>query len=111
MILQLARFYRDARDGLSRLAWLMAAVQLVNQSGTMVVFFLSLYLTRRLGFLENQAGQVGSAYGLGMLLGTITGGVLSDQLGAPGLMVNVIVLWNTFYMDAALSKLRLKGMK
>lgn len=32
-----------------------------------------------------------------------------DQLGSLGLMVNVIVLWNTFYIDAALSKLRSKG--
>jgi len=29
-----------------------------------------------------------------------------DQLGALGLVLNVIVLWNTIYMDAALSQLR-----
>ncbi len=29
-----------------------------------------------------------------------------EQLGALGLVVNVIVLWNTYYMDAAISKLR-----
>lgn len=29
-----------------------------------------------------------------------------DQLGALGLVVNVLVLWNTRYMDAALSHLR-----
>ena len=29
-----------------------------------------------------------------------------DQLGALGLVVNVIVLWNTLYMDAALAQLR-----
>jgi hypothetical protein len=32
-----------------------------------------------------------------------------DQLSALGLVVNVIVLWNTIYMDAALSQLRLEG--
>src|SRR6202047_872146 len=32
-----------------------------------------------------------------------------DQLGALGLAVNVIVLWNTIYMDAALSQLRTEG--
>lgn len=32
-----------------------------------------------------------------------------DQLGALGLVVNVIVLWNTLYMDAALAKLRADG--
>ena len=29
-----------------------------------------------------------------------------DQLGALGLVVNVIVLWNMIYMDAALNQLR-----
>jgi Tn3 transposase DDE domain len=32
-----------------------------------------------------------------------------DQLGALGLVVNVIVLWNTLYMDAALNRLRAEG--
>jgi len=32
-----------------------------------------------------------------------------DQLGALGLVVNVIVLWNTIYMDAALNQLRSEG--
>jgi len=34
-----------------------------------------------------------------------------DQLGALGLVVNVVVLWNTLYMDAALAHLRLKGVE
>ncbi len=32
-----------------------------------------------------------------------------DQLGALGLVVNVIVLWNTIYMDAVLDQLRVEG--
>jgi hypothetical protein len=32
-----------------------------------------------------------------------------DQLGALGLVLNVIVLWNTIYMDAALTQLRAEG--
>ena len=32
-----------------------------------------------------------------------------DQLGALGLVVNVLVLWNTSYMDAAISHLRHQG--
>ncbi|MBV8917195.1 MAG: Tn3 family transposase, partial [Bradyrhizobium sp.] len=34
-----------------------------------------------------------------------------DQLGALGLVVNVIVLWNTLYMDAALNQLRAEGFE
>jgi TnpA family transposase len=32
-----------------------------------------------------------------------------DQLGALGLVVNAIILWNTMYMDAALGQLRVEG--
>jgi hypothetical protein len=32
-----------------------------------------------------------------------------DQLGALGLVVNVLVLWNTVYMEAALKQLRAEG--
>jgi hypothetical protein len=32
-----------------------------------------------------------------------------DQLGALGLVVNIIVLWNTLYMDAAFQQLRAEG--
>ena len=34
-----------------------------------------------------------------------------DQLGALGLVVNAIVLWNTRYIDAALSELRREGLQ
>ncbi|MBM4029666.1 MAG: Tn3 family transposase, partial [Planctomycetes bacterium] len=34
-----------------------------------------------------------------------------DQLGALGLVVNVIVLWNTLYMEAALNQLRSEGTR
>jgi hypothetical protein len=34
-----------------------------------------------------------------------------DQLGALGLIVNAVVLWNTIYTDAALNQLRMEGFK
>ncbi|RPJ27689.1 MAG: Tn3 family transposase, partial [Planctomycetaceae bacterium] len=34
-----------------------------------------------------------------------------DQLGALGLVVNVLVLWNTRYMDAALNYLHSQGLE
>jgi Tn3 transposase DDE domain len=34
---------------------------------------------------------------------------MEDQLGALGLVLNCITLWNTFYMNAALSQLRGQG--
>jgi len=32
-----------------------------------------------------------------------------DQLGALGLVLNAVVLWNTFYMDLAVKQLRTDG--
>jgi MFS family permease len=74
--------YRDSFAGLPRPAWLLAAVLLINTSGTMVVFFMALYLTRHLGWPAGMAGLAMSGYGVGMLAGTLTGGLLSDRLGA-----------------------------
>ena len=34
-----------------------------------------------------------------------------DQLGSLGPVVNIVVLWNTVYMDAALDQLRAKGVE
>lgn len=34
---------------------------------------------------------------------------LEDQHGSLGLVLNIIVLWNTIYMDAAIQQLRREG--
>jgi len=34
---------------------------------------------------------------------------MEDQLGALGLVLNCITLWNTVYLDAALAQLRVDG--
>jgi len=79
---RLARTYREVYGGLPRAAWLLALLELVNRSGTMVIFFLTTYMTRKLGFTVVQAGSVMSAYGVGSMLGTYLGGRLCDRLGA-----------------------------
>lgn len=82
MIKTLFELYRRAYSGLPREAWFLFAVNLVNSSGAMVIFFLSLYLTRRLGFTAARAGQALSLYGLGSLVGAYIGGSLSDRIGS-----------------------------
>ena len=80
------RFIRDeyvrAYRGLPRRAWILFAVNLVNSSGAMVFFFLSLYLTRKIGLTTARAGQVLSLYGVGSLVGAVSGGWLADRLGS-----------------------------
>ena len=77
-----AQTYREAYGGLPRAAWLLALLELVNRSGMMVLFFFTLYMTRKLGFTVVQAGSVMSAYGVGSMVGTYLGGRLCDRLGA-----------------------------
>ena len=76
------RAYVDAFGGLPKSVWLLSSILLVNRAGTMVLVFLSLYLTRELGFELKVAGQMLSVYGVGHLLGAFIGGWLCDRLGA-----------------------------
>ena len=78
MILQL---YRNVYSGLDRPVWLLAGVMLINRCGTMVLPFLSLYLTQHLHFSVQQAGIVLAIFGIGALLGTFLGGKLTDRIG------------------------------
>jgi predicted MFS family arabinose efflux permease len=74
--------YVRAYRGLPRRAWILSAVNLVNSSGAMVFFFLSLYLTREIGLTTAQAGPVMSLYGVGSLVGAFAGGWLADRIGS-----------------------------
>ncbi len=74
--------YLSAYRGLPSMAWLLALVVLVNRSGTMVLFFMALYVTSQLDFSAAAAGQLISIYGLGAMAGSFLGGWLTDRIGA-----------------------------
>jgi predicted MFS family arabinose efflux permease len=73
--------YRNAFGGLSQQVWLLALVMLINRSGGMVIAFLTLYLTQKLGFSIIDAGLVMVLFGVGSICGTFIGGKLSDLIG------------------------------
>lgn len=73
--------YRNAFGGLSRPAWMMSLVMLINRSGAMVTPFLSVYLTEMLGYTIKEAGIILSMYGLGSVCGSFLGGWLTDKVG------------------------------
>jgi MFS family permease len=73
--------YLSSYAGLPRAAWMLALVVLINRSGSMVLFFLSLYLTNELHYSVSDTGKLISLYGIGSLIGTYTGGWLSDLYG------------------------------
>jgi MFS family permease len=74
------RLYRNAYSGLSKQMWWLALVMLINRSGTMVIPFLTVYLTSR-GYTLAQAGYVMAAFGGGSILGGYLGGRLTDRFG------------------------------
>lgn len=74
--------YKEAYSGLPKEAWLLSFVEFINRSGTMVFFFMTLYLTHQLSFSTTIAGQALGIYGFGALAGSYLGGKLTDIIGA-----------------------------
>lgn len=77
----LVEAYRRAFSGLPRPIWVIAFAGLVNRSGSMVLPFLTLYLTRRLGYPPEVAGWVVGVWGAGSIVGSLAGGWLVDRVG------------------------------
>jgi MFS family permease len=77
-----ARGYVQAYRGLSRELWLLAFFLFVNRSGSMVLPFITLYLTQERGLGLALAGRVVALYGLGAAVGAYLGGWSSDRIGA-----------------------------
>ena len=73
--------YINTFRGLSREVWWLALITLINRAGTMVIPFLSLYLTESLLFTLENVGWIMTAFGAGSVLGTWLGGKLTDVVG------------------------------
>ncbi len=80
MIRTMLSAYCAAYAGLPREVWLLAGALLVNRAGTMVLPFLSLYLTRDLNLTTANAGLIIGCFGLGSMAGSFIGGWLSDRV-------------------------------
>jgi len=98
MVDQVIKLYRRAYEGLPSKAWLLFFVQLVNSAGMMVLFFLSLYLTQKLGFSVHQAGRTLSLFGIGMLIGSFTGGWMTDRIGSTNVQKLSLLFSGIFFI-------------
>jgi predicted MFS family arabinose efflux permease len=98
MIRKITNLYRQAYHGLPRQAWILFSVLLINAAGMMVLFFLSLYLTRQLGFTVIQAGRSISIFGIGSLTGAFLGGWLSDKIGSTNVQKLSLLLSGVLYI-------------
>ncbi|KFC21057.1 MFS transporter [Epilithonimonas lactis] len=79
--MKLFNSYIKTFKGLSREAWMLSIVMLINRSGSMVLPFLGVYITDHLKFSLENAGIVLSFYGIGSVLGSYLGGLLTDRFG------------------------------
>ncbi|GAB3560489.1 MFS transporter [Spirosoma fluminis] len=81
MLQRTIRLYQNAYQGLSPSVWLLAGVMLINRCGTMVLPYLTLYLTQHLHYSVGEAGIVMAVFGAGAFIGTFIGGRLTDRFG------------------------------
>lgn len=99
--------YLNTFKGLSKEVWWLALITLINRAGTMVIPFLSLYLTEDLEFSLSNVGTIMVCFGLGSVAGSWLGGKLTDTIGYYKVMVRSLVstgvlfialqFLNTFY--------------
>jgi predicted MFS family arabinose efflux permease len=82
MISRTIFLYKTSFTGLSRETWLLSFIMLVNRSGTMVLPFMTLYLTsKEMNHSLSDAGTVMALFGLGSIVGAYFGGKFSDKIG------------------------------
>lgn len=66
-------------SGLPRSVYILFLSRVINRMGDFVKIFLTLYLTRYLNLDEKQTGMIITLIGLFSVLGTITGGKITDH--------------------------------
>jgi predicted MFS family arabinose efflux permease len=92
MFVKVYQLYKNSFAGLDRNSWLLALVQLVNRSGTMVVPFMSMYMTQHHGVSLSKAGVVMACFGVGSITGSFIGGKLTDRHGFYKTMILTLFL-------------------
>lgn len=81
------KLYISAFSGLDKKIWVLSGITLVNRTGSMVILFTSLFLTKELGFSLSDAGLLMSFYGMGSILGSFLGGWLTDRFSYYNIML------------------------
>ncbi len=82
MLSRTVSLYKTSFTGLSKETWLLSFIMLVNRSGTMVLPFMTLYLTsKEMHRSLSEAGFVMMLFGFGSIVGAYFGGKFSDKIG------------------------------
>ncbi len=96
-MLNILSLYRQAFSDLQRNVWILSVAMFINRSGSMVLLFTSLYMTKELHFSIAQAGLIMSLYGIGSVIGSYLGGWLTDRMN-----YFTIMLWSLIGCGAIL---------
>ena len=83
--------YIASFKGLSKEVWWLALITLINRAGTMVIPFLSIYLTEDLKLTLENVAWIMTAFGLGSFVGTWIGGKLTDKIGSYKVMIRSLL--------------------
>ncbi len=84
---KLLNLYLQSFANIQQPIWILSLVMFINRSGAMVLLFASLYFIKELDLSIAQAGLVMSFYGMGSVLGSFTGGWLTDRMNFFDIMV------------------------
>lgn len=87
MVKKIFNSYQNSFSGLSTEVWWLALITFINRAGTMVLPFLSLYLTEDLNLSLGEVGWIMTSFGVGSLLGSYLGGKLTDAFGFYKVMI------------------------
>ena len=94
-----AKTYRNAYSGLSKQTWLLSLIMLINRSGTMVIPFMTLYLTSaEMGYSVGEAGIVFGLFGAGAFFGAWLGGRLTDKIGFYPVQLFTLIVGGILFM-------------
>ena len=81
MVKAINRYYFNSFRDLSNEVWWLSLITFINRAGTMVIPFLTIYLTRHLDFSLSQVGWIMMSFGGGSVVGSWLGGKLTDRFG------------------------------
>ncbi|MEK7487462.1 MAG: MFS transporter [Planctomycetota bacterium] len=86
------KFIQSSYSDLPRAMWFLAFILFVNRTGSMVLFFMPLYLTQKIKLSLLDTAPILSLYGAGSLVGVILGGWLCDKIGSLFVQLGSLVL-------------------
>lgn len=108
MLFRLYAHWKGSYSGIPAKVWFLSIVSLINRCGAMVVVFLTIYLTKHLGYSIREAGYVLGCFGAGAFLGAYIGGKLTDRFGyypimfwsliGNGLMLIILIRLSHFWV-------------